>query len=65
MNNHTRCLYAQLAEVDGQQIVVCVSDLCGEVNQPNMVPLQSLQNCQLGDIYQNGTFTTPPAPVGA
>lgn len=51
-----RFFYAQL---DGLT-VVAISDLSGEVVAPNLIRLQSLSECSLGDIYENGQFITPP-----
>lgn len=56
-----RFYYAQLAEINGVQTVIGISDLTGEVTAPNMIALQSLTDCQLGDHYIDGVFVTPPA----
>jgi hypothetical protein len=56
----SRFYYAQL---DAENKVICKSDLSGEVIAPGMIAVTSLDNFQLGDLYENGQFVTPePVP---
>lgn len=57
-----RYYYAQIAEINSQQIVIGVSDLSGPINMPLMVPLESFSDAKPGDIYENGLFITPQPP---
>lgn len=58
--SNQRFYYAQLNE---ENKVVCKSDLSGEVVADNMIAVTSLDEFQLGDLYENGQFITPePEP---
>ena len=54
-----RYFYAQLAEINSQQVVIGVSDLSGPIIMPLLVPLESFSDAKPGDIYENGIFTQP------
>ena len=49
--------YAQITN----GVVTAVSDLSGEVNAPNMIPIDSLDTAFLGKVYAAGEFTDAPA----
>lgn len=49
--------YAQITN----GVVTAVSDLSGEVNAPNMIPIDSLDTAFLGKVYEAGEFTDAPA----
>jgi hypothetical protein len=57
---HNRYYYAQLAEINSQQVVVGVSDLSGPIDDPLLIELQKISDAMPGDIYENGIFTQPP-----
>jgi hypothetical protein len=51
------------AQINAENKVVCKSDLSGEVTEPGMIAVTSLDEFQLGDVYENGQFITPePEP---
>lgn len=49
-------LYAQI-DVNG--VVFAVSELSGDLDLPDLIPLQSLSDCNLGDTFLNGEFVRP------
>lgn len=50
-------IYAQL---NAENVVIGISQLSGEVTHPQLIRLNDMSAAQLGDVYDDGAFTTPP-----
>lgn len=44
------------AQIDNDNICICVSELSGEVNSNNLIPLETFDASLLGKKYNNGQW---------
>lgn len=50
------------AQIDGDSIVVAVTEAAGEINAPHMIPIESLDDSLLRKKYEGGQFVDVPPP---